>query len=385
MPEFTLLPPLALYIHLPWCARKCPYCDFNSHTWKQALPEKQYIDALISDLETQLPSIWGRRIISVFMGGGTPSLFSAESIHELLSTLRSYLNCLPGMEITMEANPGSVEQGKFNEFFAAGINRLSIGVQSFNEQKLQALGRIHSAAEAYKAIDVARSAGFENINIDLMFALPEQTVEQGLDDLQQAINLSPEHISWYQLTIEPNTLFYNHPPHTPSDDDSWEMQQQGQQRLQSAGYEQYEISAYAQKKRQCEHNLNYWQFGDYLALGAGAHGKITRSDTADISRYWQIRQPEAYMQARADERTSGRETLQPEQIVFEFMLNALRLKQGFDIKIFEQHTGLGADVIAERCEQAIKDGLLLKQGEQFGATEQGYLFLNDLINRFSSC
>ncbi len=383
MPEFTTLPPLALYIHLPWCTKKCPYCDFNSHTYKQDLPEKEYLNALITDLEAQLPSIWGRRIISVFIGGGTPSLFSAESIHKLISTIHSHLNCLPSMEITMEANPGSVEQAKFSDFFAAGINRLSIGVQSFNNQKLQALGRIHNTSEAYMAIDVARNAGFENINIDLMFALPEQTVEQGLDDLQQAINLSPEHISWYQLTIEPNTFFYNQPPHTPDDDDSWELQQQGQQLLHSAGYQQYEVSAYAQKKRQCEHNLNYWQFGDYLALGAGAHGKISRSDTADISRYWQIRQPGAYMQASASDRTSERETLADEQIVFEFMLNALRLKQGFDIKIFERHTGLNADAISERCEQAIKDGQLFKQNNQLAATEQGYLFLNDLINRFS--
>ncbi|HED35292.1 MAG TPA: radical SAM family heme chaperone HemW [Gammaproteobacteria bacterium] len=381
MPEFTILPPLALYIHLPWCTKKCPYCDFNSHTYSQSLPEKQYLDALISDLEIQLPSIWGRRIISVFIGGGTPSLFSAESIHTLISTIRSHLNCLPAMEITMEANPGSVEQGKFTDFFAAGVNRLSIGVQSFNDQKLQALGRIHNAGEAYKAVDVARNAGFENINIDLMFALPEQTVEQGLDDLQQAIKLSPEHISWYQLTIEPNTLFYNHPPHTPNDDESWEMQKQGQQLLHNAGYLQYEISAYAQKNRKCEHNINYWQFGDYLALGAGAHGKISRSDTAEINRYWQIRQPAAYMQNI--DKTSGHEILQTEQIIFEFMLNALRLKQGFEIPLFEQHTGLKADIISERCEQAIKDGMLLTHNNQYYASEHGYLFLNDLINRFS--
>ncbi|VAW59073.1 Radical SAM family enzyme, similar to coproporphyrinogen III oxidase, oxygen-independent, clustered with nucleoside-triphosphatase RdgB [hydrothermal vent metagenome] len=381
MPEFTTLPPLALYIHLPWCAKKCPYCDFNSHTCGQNLPEQEYLNALISDLEAQLPTIWGRRIISVFIGGGTPSLFSAESIHKLMTLIRSHLNCLPTMEVTMEANPGSVEQGKFNDFFAAGINRLSIGVQSFDEQKLQSLGRIHSAAEAYKAIDVARNAGFENINIDLMFALPEQTTKQGLDDLQQAINLSPEHISWYQLTIEPNTLFYNHPPHTPNDDESWEMQKQGQQLLHSAGYLQYEISAYAQKNRKCEHNINYWQFGDYLALGAGAHGKISRSDTAEINRYRQIRQPAAYMQNI--NKTSGSEILQPEQIVFEFMLNALRLKQGFDIQIFEQHSGLKVDTISGRCEQAIKDGMLLKQNNRYYASEQGYLFLNDLINRFS--
>ena len=387
MPEFTTLPPLSLYIHLPWCVKKCPYCDFNSHTFESGLPEAQYVDALITDLEHQLPSIWGRRIVSVFIGGGTPSLFSAESINKIMSTIRSHLNCLPNMEVTMEANPGTVEQNKFNGFHEAGINRLSIGVQSFDDQKLKSLGRIHNADEALNAVDVARKAGFENINLDLMFALPGQSIEQAVSDLQQAIDLSPQHISWYQLTIEPNTFFYSHPPVTPEDDDIWEMQQKGQQLLADAGYMQYEISAYAQKNsqenRQCAHNLNYWQFGDYLALGAGAHGKISRADTGEISRYWQIRKPADYMQASAQNKSSGNEVLLTEQIVFEFMLNALRLKQGFEISTFELSTGLSVELISSQCEQAIKEGLLQKRQEGYQATAQGYLFLNDLINIFS--
>ena len=383
MPEFTVLPPLALYIHLPWCVKKCPYCDFNSHTFNQGLPEDEYLNALIEDLQHQLPNVWGRRVVSVFIGGGTPSLFSAESIHRLISNIRSHLNCLPNMEITMEANPGTVEQAKFNEFYAAGINRLSIGVQSFDDEKLQALGRIHNAAEAHRAMDVALKAGFEKINLDLMFGLPDQSIEQGLSDLQQAIDLSPQHISWYQLTIEPNTLFYSQPPQTPDDDETWEMQLQGQQLLADAGYLQYEVSAYAQAGQQCAHNVNYWQFGDYLALGAGAHGKISRSDTAEVQRYWQLRQPAAYMQAGARDKTSDAEIIRPEQMVFEFMLNALRLKRGFEVAIFEQHTGLKYDVIQQRVEKAIDDGLLVRSGSTLAPSEQGYIFLNDLINRFS--
>jgi len=383
MSEFTILPPLALYIHLPWCVKKCPYCDFNSHTFDSGLPEEQYLNALIEDLQNQLPDIWGRRIVSVFIGGGTPSLFSGESIHKLISTLRSHLNCLPNMEITMEANPGTVEQSKFNEFYSAGVNRLSIGVQSFDDAKLQSLGRIHSAAEAHRAMDVALKAGFENINLDLMFGLPGQTVEQGLDDLSQAIALSPEHISWYQLTIEPNTAFYSHPPVTPDDEDVWRVQEKGQIILEQAGFQQYEVSAYAQKGSQCAHNLNYWRFGDYLALGAGAHGKLSRADTGEIRRYWQLRQPKAYMLAHAHKKTSDWQVLQSDQIIFEFMLNALRLKNGFDIADFEANTGLKESVITQCCDQAIEDGLLLRQGARYLPSDKGYLFLNDLINRFS--
>lgn len=383
MPEFSTLPPLSLYVHLPWCVKKCPYCDFNSHTFESGLPEEQYVNSLIADLEHQLPSIWGRRIISVFIGGGTPSLFSAESLQKIMRTIRSHLNCLPNMEVTMEANPGTVEQEKFNGFYAAGVNRLSIGVQSFDNKKLQALGRIHNAGEAINALDVARKAGFENINLDLMFGLPEQSIEQGLSDLQQAIDLSPQHISWYQLTIEPNTFFYSHPPVTPADDDIWEMQQQGQKMLAQAGYEQYEISAYAKTGQQCKHNLNYWQFGDYLALGAGAHGKITRADSAEITRYWQLRKPDDYMLAAANSKTSGVEKPDTQQIIFEFMLNTLRLKQGFELSIFEQHTGLPVAAITQQCDRAIKQGLLEKKDNTYAATEQGYLFLNDLVNCFS--
>ena len=383
MPEFTTLPPLSLYIHLPWCVKKCPYCDFNSHTYESGLPEDEYVNALISDLEYQLPSIWGRRIVSVFIGGGTPSLFSAQSINKIMTTIRSHLNCLPDMEVTMEANPGTVEQNKFNGFYEAGINRLSIGVQSFDDQKLKSLGRIHNANEALNAVEVARKAGFNNINLDLMFALPGQTIEQALLDLQQAIELSPQHISWYQLTIEPNTFFYSHPPVTPEDDDIWEMQQKGQQLLANSGYMQYEISAYAKNRQQCAHNLNYWQFGDYLALGAGAHGKISRADTGEINRYWQVRKPADYMHASVENKSSGKESLLTEQIIFEFMLNALRLKQGFEISIFEQNTGLSSELILEKCQYAIEEGLLKRNEEGFAATQQGYLFLNDLINLFS--
>lgn len=383
MYEFTLLPPLSLYIHLPWCVKKCPYCDFNSHTVSSGLPEQQYIEALRADLEQQLPQIWGRRIISVFIGGGTPSLFSAEAMQQIISIIKTHLNCLPTMEVTMEANPGTVEQHKFNEFFAAGINRLSIGVQSFKDQKLQALGRIHNASEALRAVDVARQAGFENINLDLMFGLPGQTPQQGLEDLQQAIDLAPQHISWYQLTIEPNTLFYSQPPAVPDDEDTWQLQQQGQSLLAAHGYAQYEVSAYARDGFQCRHNLNYWQFGDYLALGAGAHGKLTRADSGEITRYWQKRQPADYMHAAAEEKTSDREVVNESQAVFEFMLNALRLKQGFSLSQFTQHTGLPAARISAVCEQAIADELMQQQGEQYAASPRGYLFLNDLINRFA--
>ena len=383
MPDFTTLPPLSLYIHLPWCVKKCPYCDFNSHTYKSGLPEDEYVDALIADLEVQLPDIWGRSIVSVFIGGGTPSLFSAASISKIMNTLRSHLNLAPHIEITMEANPGTVEQQKFNGFFAAGINRLSIGVQSFSDEKLKALGRIHTAGEAHNAVAVARKAGFENVNLDLMFGLPGQSIAEGLDDLKQAIELSPQHISWYQLTIEPNTVFYSQPPTVPEDDDVWELQQQGQKLLADAGYQQYEVSAYAKAGHQCQHNLNYWEFGDYLALGAGAHGKISRSDSGEVKRYWQLRQPKAYMQAEALDKTSDSEVLDEQQIVFEFMLNALRLKQGFSIASFIQNTGLSAALIAGTCEQAVSDGLLEKNEAGFAATERGYLFLNDLINRFS--
>ena len=276
MTEFTNLPPLSLYIHIPWCIRKCPYCDFNSHEFNNELPENDYVAALIEDLEQQLPSIWGRRIISLFIGGGTPSLFSPRALDNLLCAIRSRLSCLPDMEITLEANPGTVDQNKFSEFHAIGINRLSIGIQSFNDTHLKKLGRIHTGRDAISAVEIAHKSGFDNFNLDLMFGLPEQTQQQGISDLANAIDLEPTHISWYQLTI-----------------------------------------AYAKHNRQCQHNLNYWQFGDYLALGAGAHGKISRSDNNSINRYWKLRQPQAYIAASAEEKTAGSSTLETDDIVFD--------------------------------------------------------------------
>ena len=278
MPNFTSLPPLALYIHIPWCIRKCPYCDFNSHKSPDSLPEQVYVDCLLNDLEHHLPEIWGRRLSSIFIGGGTPSLFSASSIDRLLSGIHARMGCISDMEITLEANPGTLEQGRFRDFRDAGINRLSIGVQSFNEQHLTQLGRIHDSSQACKAIESAVNAGFDNFNIDLMFGLPEQSIEQGLHDLQQALSYNSSHLSWYQLTIEPNTLFHSHPPNLPDDDRISELQDLGQQLLCEHDFNQYEISAYAKNKKYCRHNLNYWEFGDYLGIGAGAHGKISRSD-----------------------------------------------------------------------------------------------------------
>jgi len=383
MTVFSQLPPLALYIHIPWCLRKCPYCDFNSHEFHNSLPEQQYLKAIIEDLEAQLPQIWGRRVISIFIGGGTPSLFSAETLNQLLSAIRARLSCLPNLEITLEANPGTVEQTKFNDFKSIGINRLSLGIQSFNDDQLQELGRIHSADEAITAVEIARQAGFDNINLDLMFGLPGQSQQSGIKDLTTAINLQPAHISWYQLTIEPNTFFHTHTPVLPDDESIDTLQQQGQTLLDSHGYQQYEISAYARDKQMCQHNLNYWQFGDYLALGAGAHGKITRSDNQEILRYWQLRSPNAYMNANAEAKTSGRQILKNEDIIFEFMLNALRLKHGFDIEIFQTHTGLSETLISDTCQQAIDKGLLNKTGNHLKPTELGYRFLNDLVNIFN--
>jgi oxygen-independent coproporphyrinogen-3 oxidase len=380
MPEFSILPPLSLYIHIPWCVRKCPYCDFNSHESKDNIPEARYIDCLLHDLEQELEKTWGRRLVSIFIGGGTPSLFSAESIDRLLSGIRARLPWLANMEITLEANPGTFEQARFNEFRDAGINRLSIGIQSFDNDKLAALGRIHDGREATRAVETAQAAGFNNINLDLMFGLPEQTCQQGLTDLQQAIDLQPTHISWYQLTIEPNTLFYKQPPVVPDDDAIWDLQQRGQALLARHGFGQYEISAYAQNRRQCRHNINYWEFGDYLGLGAGAHGKISRAAEQDIQRYWKIRQPVAYMEAET--RISGSHRLERADILFEFMLNSLRLKQGFSRSLFEQHSGLPFDTITATCDRAMELGLMQKNGEYYAASEQGYLFLNDLINLF---
>ena len=374
--------PLSLYIHIPWCIKKCPYCDFNSHEAKSDVPKERYLNALIKDLEDELPHIWGRSIESIFIGGGTPSLFSAEAIDRLLRSLRERLNIRPNIEITMEANPGTFEQERFNGFREAGINRLSIGIQSYNNQHLKALGRVHDSEEALKAAEIVSSAGFENFNLDLMFGLPNQTIEEALDDLKQAINAKPNHISWYQLTIEENTLFHYSPPSVPNDDLIWNMQQQGQKLLKEAGYEQYEVSAYAQKNQKSQHNMNYWEFGDYLGIGAGAHGKITMPD-GSITRHTKFRHPEEYMKKALDSQARSTEKpLAKEDIIFEFMLNIARLKQGFTAELFEQRTWLAFTEVEQKIDALIAEGLILKADDYYQPSEKGYLFVNDIVNRF---
>ena len=383
MYHFTILPPLALYIHFPWCVQKCPYCDFNSHAVKNGIPEMEYINALISDLEQELPLIWGRSITSIFMGGGTPSLFSAESIDKLFSELRSRLTFAPDIEITLEANPGTVEQGRFKEYRAIGINRLSIGVQSFADDKLIKLGRIHNSKEAIIAAETAHASGFDNFNLDLMFGLPEQTVKQALQDIQQAASLSPTHISWYQLTIEPNTLFHHQPPPVPNDDFLWQIFEVGQSKLDEAGYTQYEVSAYAKKNMQCSHNLNYWQFGDYIGIGAGAHGKISNAANQTILRRHKIKQPDAYLsQTPTQSPLAGEQSLQVDDVILEFMMNALRLNQGFHLSLFQENTGLELDVISERLQLAQNKGWLELKDDYLTPTRQGRYFLNDLLGLF---
>ena len=381
--NFSSLPPLSLYIHFPWCVQKCPYCDFNSHELKSGLDEKKYIDALISDLEQELPLFWGRSISSIFMGGGTPSLFSPESIDSLISALRARLTFAPNIEITMEANPGTVELGKFNEFSHAGINRLSIGIQSFDEDKLKSLGRIHGRKEAIRAAELAHDAGFNSFNLDLMYGLPNQSLQQAVEDIETAIALEPKHLSHYQLTIEPNTFFHHQPPVTPDDDMLWEMQNACQTSLDKHNYNQYEISAYAKDGYQCQHNLNYWQFGDYLGIGAGAHGKLTNAPEQKISRSWKVKQPQAYVDnAATDKRISGQKTLTRDDASFEFMMNALRLNQGFETELFQQHVGLPISSIEKALKLAEEKGWIRWNIKSIQPTETGRQYLNNLLELF---
>ncbi len=374
--------PLSLYIHIPWCIKKCPYCDFNSHEAKNDIPEERYLDALIKDLESELPHIWGRSIESIFIGGGTPSLFSAKGIDNLLKRLRERLSIRPNIEITMEANPGTFEQERFNGFREAGINRLSIGIQSYNNDHLSKLGRIHGSDEALNASSIASKSGFENFNLDLMFGLPNQTTDEALDDLKKAILQSPNHISWYQLTIEENTLFHYAPPAIPDDELIWKIQQTGQELLKEAGYLQYEVSAYAKDGQRSKHNMNYWKFGDYLGIGAGAHGKLTMPD-GSIMRHTKYRHPEEYMKRALNyEARSTEKTLLKEDIPFEFMLNIARLKQGFSRTLFEERTWMSFSEIESQIELLIGEGLLSKNEEHFQPTDKGYLFVNDIVNRF---
>jgi len=381
---FHEIPPLALYVHLPWCVRKCPYCDFNSHEiGRKSFKESEYVDALIRDLETALPHIWGRRINTVFIGGGTPSLFSAEALNQLMADLNARLNFYPDIEITLEANPGTAEAEKFRDFRKIGINRLSIGVQSFANDKLEQLGRIHDAEEAKAAIQMAKSAGFAEINIDLMFGLPGQTVNQALSDLQTAIDHAPQHISWYQLTIEPNTVFYSKPPVLPEEDQIWEMQERGQALLEKHGYLQYEISAYAKPEHQCLHNLNYWQFGDYLGIGAGAHSKLTNVAEGSITRSARHRIPERYIELAGNVAVvSDKRELNKDDLKLEFMMNVLRLKKGVHPSMFLQRTGLPVSDIQSQLHSAEDNGLLEWNITTLKPTEKGQRYLNDLLQYF---
>ena len=379
--NFAAPPPLSLYIHLPWCVRKCPYCDFNSYRLGEDPPEQAYIDALIRDLDQDLPRVWGRRIQSIFLGGGTPSLFSPHSIDALLSAVRARLPFDADREVTLEANPGTVDTERFEGFREAGVNRLSIGVQSFEEEKLRALGRIHGRDEALHAADAARAAGFDNLNLDLMFGLPNQTVEQVLADVRTTIELAPNHLSVYQLTIEPNTAFYAAPPKLPDDDIRWTMQQQLQEVLEDNGYQQYEVSAYAREGKRCNHNLNYWHFGDYLGIGAGAHGKI--SDAEGISRTRKINQPNAYIgKAGTAQGITDDRRLSQQDVIIEFMMNALRLTDGFPVPLFQERTGLPISVAMNALKTAEQKGLLVREARTIHPTDIGKRYLNNLLCLF---
>lgn len=381
------LPPLSLYVHIPWCVRKCPYCDFNSHQPSGELPVDAYVAALQADLREDAERARGRRLTSVFFGGGTPSLFPASAIGRILETAEDCIGFADRCEITLEANPGTAEFDHFSGYLQAGVNRLSMGVQSFDDGMLQRLGRIHSAQEAHRAFALAREAGFNNINLDLMFALPRQTPEQAMADLQTACELQPEHLSWYQLTIEPNTEFYSRPPTLPDDDCAWDIQQQGQVLLAARGYAGYEVSAYAQPGRQAAHNLNYWQFGDYLAAGAGSHGKITSDIThghADVMRYQRTRLPRHYLDASARGLSTCADSSQvtAEQLAFEFMMNALRLHSGVPVEFFQQRTGLSIERISTVIRQQVDAGLLVDDPEKLQPTALGQQFLNSLLEAF---
>jgi oxygen-independent coproporphyrinogen-3 oxidase len=375
--RFSALPPLALYVHLPWCVRKCPYCDFNSHERSDALPEREYVDALVADLEAMLPAVWGRRVVSVFIGGGTPSLFSPGAIDRLLAAARARLALEPGAEVTLEANPGTAEAGRFRGYRDAGVNRLSLGIQSFDDEKLRALGRIHSATEARRAIEMAQ-ASFDNVNLDLMYGLPGQTLEQARADFRQALAFGTTHLSAYELTVEPNTVFYNRPPPgIPGHDVSADMQLAVEELAGAAGFEHYETSAFARPRRRCRHNLNYWEFGDYLGLGAGAHGKLSFADR--VTRHERAKQPRDYMAAagRAQEKTVA-----PRELPFEFMLNALRLVEGVPEGLFAERTGLPGASILGKLRSAREKGLLEEDALRIRPTRRGRLFLNELLQQF---
>lgn len=378
--NLTQLPPLSLYIHFPWCVRKCPYCDFNSHEVRGSFDETAYLNALRSDLEAALPLIWGRKIYTIFIGGGTPSLMSAAGLDRLLSDVRTLLPLDGAAEITMEANPGTFEAEKFRSYRQSGINRLSVGIQSFNSRHLSALGRIHDGDEARRAVEIAQTH-FDNFNLDLMFALPGQTLDEVRQDVETAIALAPPHLSLYHLTLEPNTYFAKYPPVIPDDDLSAEMQDLIHDKMAAAGYGNYEVSAYAQVKRESRHNLNYWNFGDYLGIGAGAHSKI--SFPHRVIRQARYKQPQAYMEAVA-QGNAVQESYEIEaaDMGFEFMLNSLRLQQGFKVALFQERTGLLLNTIEKELREAEQKGLLYRDHELIKPTSLGKRFLNDLQQIF---
>ncbi|WP_417595937.1 radical SAM family heme chaperone HemW [Oceanospirillum sp.] len=395
------LPPLSLYIHIPWCVQKCPYCDFNSHAvdrfkavtgtpeeaeLRQAgLPEQDYIAALMRDLEADLAGAQGRPLTSIFFGGGTPSLFSPEAIGQILQGVEQRIPFTDDIEITLEANPGTVEQARFEGYRNAGVNRLSIGIQSFDPAQLKRLGRIHNSQDAIRAAESARKAGFTRFNLDLMHGLPNQTEAEALADLQQAIDLQPDHLSWYQLTLEPNTAFYQAPPPLPDDDTLWEIQQVGQRLIASAGYQQYEVSAYAKPGSEARHNINYWQFGDYLAIGAGAHGKITwpaANDDLEIVRTSKQRHPKQYL--NAVDYISQRTALEPAELPVEFLMNALRLKEGVDKALYPQRTGRPLSSLSPELEKLQKMGLMELGTGRLKTTDEGFIYLNAVLETFLS-
>jgi oxygen-independent coproporphyrinogen-3 oxidase len=381
-------PPLSLYIHMPWCVKKCPYCDFNSHGLRsEPPPYADYIDHLLADLDADrvdfADALAGRSIVSIFFGGGTPSLFAPELIERLLDGVRERLAFVDDAEITLETNPGTVEHGNFSGYLAAGVNRISFGVQSFDNDKLKRLGRIHSANEAEVAVKSAQDAGYRNINLDLMYALPQQSLEGAVADVDRAVSLQPTHISHYQLTLEPNTAFAANPPPLPDDDHAWAMQEACEQQLDAAGYGQYEISAYARSGMRCTHNLNYWQFGDYLGIGAGAHAKLSDAATGSIRRRWKTRHPRSYMEAAASAaRIGADQAIDSSELPFEYMLNALRLIDGVPMRHFVERTGLAIDQIAPALAAARQRGWLHEDGPTLRTTALGQRFLNDVIASF---
>jgi oxygen-independent coproporphyrinogen-3 oxidase len=375
------LPPLSLYVHIPWCVQKCPYCDFNSHGLKSDIPESTYVQHLLDDLKSDLQYVQGRNLHSIFIGGGTPSLFSEHGIATLLAGIEALIPFKDGIEITLEANPGTVEAERFKGYQKAGVNRISIGVQSLQQDKLKSLGRIHNADEAINAALLAKSIGLNSFNMDLMHGLPDQSIDDALSDLKQVIALNPPHISWYQLTIEPNTQFASKPPVLPEDDTLWEIQEQGHQLLSAAGYQQYEISGYAKPGYQCQHNLNYWRFGDYLGIGCGAHGKITGLKANEIKRTVKVKHPKGYMDLTRPY-LFDQWQVDANELPFEYFMNRLRLHEAFDISDYAHFTGQPIKRIMQQVNQAQEKGLMQQKGNIWQVTAKGHRFLNDLLQLF---